>query len=338
MSSENKQVGSKNSGWGIIRFLKNIPLKWHIAIHLCIIIIALVIFIHYNACSGKNVFLNPNVVCGWSQVIKKTTYLETQRNISKFIEDEQKAGRLTKAAVYFRDLNNGPIFGINETVGFMPASLLKMTLAFVYLNADERNPGVLKQKILFDKRTWDFTQTYQSDKMIQLGGIYSIEELLRNMLMYSDNDAYALLIAYMEDMKKDTEVKQAYLELGFLEPNGIYDEMMSVRQYTALFRLLYNASYLDTNNSEKILNWLSQTDFNNGLRAGVPSGINIAHKFGERETPDGVKQLHDCGIVYFPKNPYALCVMTSGSNLDDLAKIIGHISEEVYNEVNSRKL
>ena len=70
----------------------------------------------------------------------------------------------------------------------------------------------------------------------------------------------------------------------------------------------------------------------------MPSDIQIAHKFGERGIarvgkPEQ-KQLHDCGIVYYPKRPYLLCVMTRGEDFDKQARIIQDISKIVYTKVH----
>jgi hypothetical protein len=49
-------------------------------------------------------------------------------------------------------------------------------------------------------------------------------------------------------------------------------------------------------------------------------------------------QLHDCGIVYFPDNPYIICVMTRGDDVNELAPVVAHISKMVYDEFESRRV
>jgi len=100
-------------------------------------------------------------------------------------------------------------------------------------------------------------------------------------------------------------------------------------------RILYNSSYLNFEMSNKALMLLTQTDFPNGLVAGVPDSVVVAHKFGEQKNGDE-QQLHDCGIVYYQENPYILCVMTKGYEIPELASIIKEISQQVYNEVKQR--
>ncbi|PIU19313.1 MAG: hypothetical protein COT18_08150 [Elusimicrobia bacterium CG08_land_8_20_14_0_20_59_10] len=45
-------------------------------------------------------------------------------------------------------------------------------------------------------------------------------------------------------------------------------------------------------------------------------------------------QLHDCGIIYHPRFPYMLGVMTRGLDLEKQQKVIADISRLVYREVD----
>ena len=87
--------------------------------------------------------------------------------------------------------------------------------------------------------------------------------------------------------------------------------------------------------SENVLDMMVNSNFPVGLKAGVPSDVPVADKFGERQvfTPQGdniKNELHDCGIVYFKSYPYFLCVMTQGQNIDDLKSVIKNISHLTY--------
>jgi hypothetical protein len=68
----------------------------------------------------------------------------------------------------------------------------------------------------------------------------------------------------------------------------------------------------------------------------LPKSLAVAHKFGERELPNGIKQLHDCGIVYLPKHPYLLCIMTRGTDYDRLSTVISTISKKIYEDLMTR--
>lgn len=98
-----------------------------------------------------------------------------------------------------------------------------------------------------------------------------------------------------------------------------------------------SARIMSLEHSEKVLSLLAQSEFDQGTASGVPKDVRVANKFGERFIGNE-KQLHDCGIVYFPQNPYLLCVMTRGKDFHELAGVISAISQMVYEEIDSRRL
>ena len=83
--------------------------------------------------------------------------------------------------------------------------------------------------------------------------------------------------------------------------------------------------------SEKALELLSKTTFNDGIVAGLPENIVVSHKFGEYILPDEI-ELHDCGIIYYVQNPYFLCVMTRGKDEGELKNTISGISKIIYED------
>ena len=149
----------------------------------------------------------------------------------------------------------------------------------------------------------------------------------------SDNVAYNLLINSL-----DTQLLlKVHSDLSIPNPNESTPiDFVSVLEYSAIFRVLYNSSYLDRASSEYVLNLLSQVEYKDGLRAGVPSDIKVAHKHGVRNSNDQyLKQLHDCGIIYHPQNPYLLCIMTKGSDGQALTNTVQKISQVIFQTVNN---
>jgi hypothetical protein len=290
----------------------------------------------YTCEQGNYSYINKSIVCE-EPVIKKTGYAETQAKITSFINQEISAGRLSEGAVYFRDLENGPVWGINELADFAPASLLKLPTALVYMFMAESNPHILQEKLIAEGQPENINQIFTPSETAQVGQEYVIDDLLGRMLKYSDNNSYITLYKHMFNIGQGNVVHDIFLELGIIAPNDAFDEVVSVRRYASIYTALYNGSLVNLDYSEKILNWLVEADFRRGLEQGVSEKIKVAHKFGERFSPDGSKQLHDCGIIYYPSNPYLLCVMTRGSDFEELVNVISQISKEVYAEVDSRK-
>ena len=240
-------------------------------------------------------------------------------------------------SLYYRDLKNGPWFGIDEDSNkYSPASLLKVPLMIAYYKYSERKPEIFEKEIMFDKASPEFYQQIDPKQHIELGKSYPVSQLIESMIKYSDNEATNLLFQNISQ----NDLALVFGDLGISMPD-IYNanNTMAVKDYATFFRILYNASYLSKDMSEKALNLLSQVEYKNGIVAGIPQNIPISHKFGERELSGSdkqvIRQLHDCGIVYHPKRPYLICVMTKGRNFEDLSNIVAKTSKVIYEQVEA---
>jgi len=295
-----------------------------------------------TAC-GTYDYVNADVACG-EQGISKAGYVALRNDISRYIDEATSTGRAREVSVYYRDLRDGPSFGIGAGNEFAPASLLKLPviISFFSLNADE--PGILEKKLRYDPATLDrqfdiarqINFDFEGEELVS-GQDYTVRELMEASIVYSDNYAYFTLLKYinLERPGGTAFVLETMQELGVIDPRTPEEETVNVRNYSSLFRLLYNASFLSADDSEEVLGWLARASFDAGLKAGVPENVVVASKFGERQV-DEDRRLHDCGIVYYPHNPYTLCVMTQGNDWAQLKTVISDISAMVYKEVDSR--
>lgn len=292
-----------------------------------------------KSCGGYS-YINPIFECGHKITIDKKEYSELRAKLESFVETKKSEGRASIIGIWFRDLEGGPTFGINERTDFVPASLLKLPLALTFLQLAEEDPGILRQNVTYQDTTASVpSQAFPPSDPILKNRVYTIQELIFHAIVHSDNVASQLLFDYLNTHFKDKPLSQTYRDLGILEPGTDLNlNAVNTKEYGSIFRQLYNVSFLGKNFSEILLSLLVQSEFRDGLRRGVPAGTVVANKFGERFLANGEKQLHDCGIVYYPGNPYELCVMTRGNNFNDLSDIIGQISKEVYQEFDSRKL
>jgi len=293
----------------------------------------------HKVCTSGYKYINPSLWCPGSNVNSKQEYNLLSEKISGYLTQEETSGNLKRGSVYFRDLEDGPTFGINSQEEFVPASLLKVPLMITYLRLAENMPSLLGTKLKFELQAIpNQQQFFKPSHGIEQGGVYSIQELLFDMIAYSDNYSYYLLTEYLSSINPSAnELLKTYQELGIIEPNNDTDQTISTKDYAAIFRTLYNTSYLSKQSSEMALSMLDAADFDKGLVAGVNKDETVAHKFGERSDPPGnLKQLHDCGIIYNSKNPYLLCIMTEGNDFNKLLGIIDNVSKMVNDEVNSR--
>lgn len=272
-------------------------------------------------------FIDPLLFCQ-DQNVSSGTADELENEISIYIEQKKKTGEIIDAAFYFKDLNGGPWALVNRDFKSAPASLLKVPLAMSVYQKAEKDPAFLLTKVSLPKEyAFNQNEHFQPEEKIQPLTQYSVEDLVKYMLQYSDNAAVYLL----GNLFNIQELQDAYIRLGMQAPRAAEEGYtMTIKTFASFFRVLYNGTYLTQSDSEHVLSLLSQSSFTKGLVAGVPSGVVVAHKFGETSQSDGIVRLNDCGIVYKPNQPYLICVMTEGTNHDTLANVISSISKKVY--------
>ena len=249
-------------------------------------------------------------------------YLET------YLAQCIQSGEVSDVAVYLRNLNEGTWVGINEEWEFSAASLAKIPILFALLWKAQQDPSILAKPIRYETEIVPpATQLIFPEERLQVGSAYTVEDLLHRSIAYSDNVAGLLLLQQIDDKLFD----QICSDLHLPTPNrASADYQLSAKSYSACFRILYSATYLNKELSEKALKLLTETAFRDGIVAGVPKNIAVAHKFGERGAGVAGMQLHDCGIVYDPGNPYLICIMTQGQDLGILKRKIKEISKIVY--------
>lgn len=256
-----------------------------------------------------------------------------KHELEELVERQVKAGKASHVSVYFRDLNNGPLFGIGEKEKFAPASLAKVPLMIAVLKQAEGDPLLLAKPLAFENPNYNVTPELAPATELVAGQSYTVEQLLEAMIRRSDNGATFTIAREIDK----SALEEVFGDLGLLIPDErTPDDYMTVKEYAGFFRILFNASYLNKTMSQKALEILSRSAFVKGIAAGVPRGVTVASKFGERTHKEGgeKKQLHDCGIVYHSRTPYLLCAMTRGKSYEGLLATLREISSLVYQSVD----
>lgn len=289
----------------------------------------------FSGCNVRFNLLNPRRRCLPEPRVPKREYEEFQQVLKERVQQLKTEGVVDHISVYFRDLDNGPWFGIDESEEFFPASLLKIPIMMTLLRYAEEHPGFLDQTITYTGTFDDVENNAAPTERIEANRTYTIGEVLRYMVAYSDNRSKQVILQTLLEVGEGRDLLAEMLtELGILPGNGDLASPITIKTYTSLFRILYNNSYLNREYSQKALDMLSQSTFTLAMVAGLPPRTQVAHKFGLATTDDGV-QLHDCGIVYEPGTPYLLCIMTRGKDAAASAKVIAEISRAVNDEVRA---
>lgn len=263
------------------------------------------------------------------QVVQALIEAESTRHI--------REGHAARVSVWVRDLETRRWAASNSTELFAPASMLKVPIMIAYFKLAEIEPAILEQPLIYTaaEHLGDDAQDIPSESELVVGKAYSVERLIEDMIIHSDNNAMHVLIANINE----GILTRTMTDLSVAVPNdtGKIDFVTS-RSFANIFRSLYNSSYLNRAHSQKALDLLTHSKYKVLTRDFTAPTI-VADKFGERvaKTPTGeviMAELHDCGIVYAKPNPYSICIMTQGKSLDDLSIVIGDISAKIYKEMH----
>ena len=248
------------------------------------------------------------------------------QSLRDFLNNEYEADK--NVSIYFEFMNTGANIAMNKDAEFWPASLLKVPVAMAATKKIEAGDWKWDSKLVLTGLDKDekFGDLYKQP----VGSTFTIEDLLRRSLSDSDNTAHFMLIRNLEPEEIEAVYKHIGLDGYLLNTSSV----IGAKQYSALFRSLYTASYISGDNSQKLLTLMAQSSFREYLSTGLPTNISFAHKFGiDREK----KVWLDSGIVYRENRPYILTVMIK-SEKEDMARVaMKTISENVYRYINEYK-
>jgi beta-lactamase class A len=230
-------------------------------------------------------------------------------------------------AMYFEYLPSGTSIGINRTDEFTAASLLKIPVVMAYYNRKE-NLGI-KDDQMVEIQPNELNNKYGDLYKKGAGYKLTLDDAVKLAITESDNTA-SLVIA---DHITNSDYKNVYDGLDI--PLTVKDNtpVITANDYTDILKSLFYSSILSPEDSQKILSIMTQTKFHDMLPAGVPSTIPVAHKIGLIDN----QIYQDCGIVYAPKRPYALCMISKSDRKTAQARM-SNVSKVIYNYVSKEGL
>ncbi|MCW1908482.1 MAG: class A beta-lactamase-related serine hydrolase [Candidatus Saccharibacteria bacterium] len=236
-----------------------------------------------------------------------------------------------KVSLYFEYLPSGVSVGVNDRQEIRLSSLAKVPTVMATLK--QISKGALRDTdqltIKAESRDPQFGSLWKKEAGEQV----SVSEAMRLAIVESDNTAHNLLLAAIPV----EEINKVYdsLDIPFRTENGY--PLISAKNYSSILRALYLSSYLDREDSNHVLEIMTQTIYRDKLPGQLPSDVLVAHKVGvfERQAPN-TSAFSDCGIVYEPQRPFLICMMSEGS--DDQAKqYMSGAAKLIYDYVSAYK-
>lgn len=224
--------------------------------------------------------------------------------------------------IYFVDLESGSEFGINAEEEYFAASTFKIPLnLYVY---DRIREGIIDADTTLEYAEED----YEGGAGIiwsreSYGKTYTVRELLRLSIVYSDNVAVNMLLRYVGK----ENVKNYMREMGGI----VVDDKKNLscpRDMALYLKKVYELSENGDPLGKELVRNMVNTKFYDRLPVLLPKNVKIAHKTGNL-----IGVVHDVGIVY-AKRPYIIVVMTKNvKNERSANKAIANISKITYDYV-----
>jgi beta-lactamase class A len=265
-----------------------------------------------------------------------------EQKINSYVQQQYQSKNIESISVYTGNLSTGGWAGVDADTKYVPGSMMKVLIMMAYYRESQLDPSIMDKNLVYSNEVAQLVNKipYVNPVNLIVGQSYATKYLLEDMIENSDDAADTLLLLNVDQ----NILNDVFRDLNIEVPGTVANYTISPREYTYFLRILYNSTYLTEDNSEDALSVLSKSTYHEGIYAGVPSGIEVAQKYGESVDIDPQTKnvvatyLNNCGIVYAPKYPYTLCIMTKAKGLTDhkqQASIIKNISAIVYNYISS---
>ncbi len=223
--------------------------------------------------------------------------------------------------VYVTDIGTGSGFGVNECEVFHAASTVKLPIGLYLLNlVKEGRVGFNDRLVYLEDHFESGTGVLQNEPF---GSSYTVNRLLKESIVVSDNVATNMLLGYLGRAK----VKDFMRDLGGRVVDNFSNTTCPLDMANYMFEMLLFTA------NEPILggilmDHLYNTVFNESIPASLPRGTQVAHKIGSWP-PTGT--YNDVGFIEHPTRPYIISVFSK--NVPSAAEAFGvirYISRVVY--------
>ena len=246
-------------------------------------------------------------------------------------------------AIAFRTLDGKTEWFFNPDETFHAASTMKIPVMIELfhqvregkLKLDDPLPIKNEFHSLVDGSIYTLSAADDSDAELYkaVGQTRTLRQLCELMITTSSNFAANLLIEKLgvENIRATVHALDAD---GMNVLRGVEDEKAfekglnnttTARGLLQLLDAIAQGKAVDPDSSRQMIEILERQKFNEGIPAGLPAGIRVAHKTGEI-----TKIHHDAAIVFAPK-PFVLVILVRGiADMKISAALMADITRELY--------
>jgi beta-lactamase class A len=251
-----------------------------------------------------------------------------------------------QVAVAFKTLDGRSEVLIEPDESFHAASTMKVPVMIeLFKQADAgklslQDPLLVRNEFhsIVDNSLFKLSSGADSDKAVYAadGRTLTLAQLCEAMITVSSNFATNLLIEKLGVENIRNTVSQLGADgmqvLRGVEDQKAFDKGLNnsttARGLMVLFERIGSGTAVGRKPDAAMIEILKRQKFNDGIPAGLPRNVAVAHKTGNI-----TRIHHDAGIVY-AKRPYVLVILVRGvQDSKQSAALMAKVSRSVYNSV-----
>ncbi len=254
---------------------------------------------------------------------EKTFILEGGRkDLREFEEIKSRFKEQTKDlsgvyGFYVFSLIDSSEYGLYEEEIFSAASLIKLPVMITFYKEVEM--GNLALDTEYSLKSGDKKAGAGILSTKATGTVFTYRQLTQFMGQYSDNTAFGVIRGVLGERK----IQEMINGLG-MRHTSLAENVTSPKDIGILFKKLWQGNILSDKSRDELLDFLTETAYEDRIPAGLPSDIRVSHKIG---TERGA--ISDAGIV-FTDSPFVLVLMTKGAIEKEARDIFPNLARLIY--------
>jgi len=246
-------------------------------------------------------------------------------------------------AVFFRTLDDSGEWSVRPDDTFHAASTMKVPVMIELFHQVKQGKLKLTDQIavknefhsIVDGSPYQLSPDDDSEAGLYKaeGQSRSLSDLCELMITVSSNFATNLLIeklgvenirATIHSLGADGVVVLRGVEDGKAFEKGL-NNTTTAHGLAMLMEAIAQGKAVDAASSQDMTAILKRQKFNEGIPAGLPAGIEVAHKTGE------ITKIHHDAAIVFARRPYVLVILVRGlADVKQSAALMKDISRELY--------
>jgi len=144
-------------------------------------------------------------------------------------------------------------------------------------------------------------------------------EMVEAMGKRSDNAAFNQLVNLLGEEKIQATIDNLGMSKTSFENNDTTPADIGL-----FFKELYGGEIISDEHRDEILDFLTETEFEDRIPAGIPSEIRVAHKIGNE-----IGSFSDAGIV-FSQKPFILVIISKNARESEANQVLPRISQAAW--------